>query len=178
MNTSKKNLLNDTEFKKAVSGVKPLNDDNRVNLKPPPKSPYYQQTKAEELILDEFFSDGQELELVSFEENLSFYHESISSRYFSQLKSGQIPIEDHLDLHGMTIEQARDDLSLFIQFCYHHDIRCAKIIHGKGYRKQHQYPILKNKVNQWLRQHPNVLAFHSALPKDGGTGAVYVLLKK
>ncbi|MBF0264442.1 MAG: Smr/MutS family protein [Gammaproteobacteria bacterium] len=167
------------EFKQAVAGVTPLKDDNRANLKKKPKPAKYQHyDETENELQQEYFSDGQEIELLGFEDTLSFCHDSISSRYFSDLKSGRIPIEEHLDLHGLTINQARHDLSLFIQFCFHHQIRCIKIIHGKGYRKNQSYPILKNKANSWLRQHPQILAFHSAIPKDGGTGAVYVLLAK
>ena len=56
-------------------------------------------------------------------------------------------------------------------------LRCAHIIHGKGYRSGERQPVLKRKVNYWLRLRPDVLAFCSATPRDGGTGAVYVLLR-
>jgi DNA-nicking Smr family endonuclease len=54
---------------------------------------------------------------------------------------------------------------------------CVRIIHGKGLRSRHKGPVIKTKVNTWLRQRDDILAFCSARPVDGGTGAIYVLLR-
>ena len=69
-------------------------------------------------------------------------------------------------------------LAAFLDRCGHRGARCVHIIHGKGHGSSNQGPVLKNKVNAWLRQREEVLAFCSAQPKDGGTGAVYVLLRR
>jgi DNA-nicking Smr family endonuclease len=66
----------------------------------------------------------------------------------------------------------------FLHDCGHYNIRCARIVHGKGHGSWQKQPILKVKLSRWLRQHDAVLAFCSARPTDGGTGAVYVLIKK
>jgi DNA-nicking Smr family endonuclease len=79
-------------------------------------------------------------------------------------------------MHGMTVEQAKSALSRFLTACQHNHCRYVLIIHGKGLSSKN--PILKNKLNNWLRQLDDVLAFSSATPKEGHTGALYVLLRR
>jgi DNA-nicking Smr family endonuclease len=81
-------------------------------------------------------------------------------------------------LHGLTTEAARDELTAFIRNARQHGHRCVRIIHGKGLRSPDKRSVLKAKTDRWLRQKNDVLAFCSARPVDGGTGAVYVLLKR
>jgi len=94
-----------------------------------------------------------------------------------KLRLGNNPIEHTLDLHGMTVDHARNALLRFLGECEAAGIRHVIIVHGKGFRSKDK-PVIKSMVNRWLRATKTVLAFHSAQPKDGGTGAVYVLLKK
>lgn len=108
---------------------------------------------------------------------LSFHQSGIPSKRFKELKQGTIRYDGRLDLHGLTLDLAGDTLFHFIEKHIQAEHRCVLIIHGKG-GKHGEAPILKNRVNLWLRQISDVLAFHSALPKDGGSGAVYVLLKR
>lgn len=93
------------------------------------------------------------------------------------LRSGEIVSEARLDLHGLNPDSARTSLCDFIEKQTLQGKRCVLIIHGKG-SKHGEAPVLKNHVNHWLQQLPQVLAFHSAIPRDGGTGALYVLLKR
>ncbi len=108
---------------------------------------------------------------------LSFCHSSLTRKRLLDLKQGKIPYTGRLDLHGLTPDTARDVLCEFIDRQYKADSRCVLIIHGKGGRFN-EAPILKNLVYHWLPQLPQILAFHSANPRDGGNGALYVLLKK
>ncbi len=94
------------------------------------------------------------------------------------MKQGKIAIQAELDLHGYTIDQARERLLAFIDLAVMRKYRCVRIIHGKGYRGQAKTPVLKSKTYCWLTQLPDILAFSSCQSKDGGTGAVYVLLKR
>jgi DNA-nicking Smr family endonuclease len=94
-----------------------------------------------------------------------------------RLRRGLYPIEDALDLHGLNQAAARDTLSEFLNVNRDAGRRCLKIVHGKGYRSGARGPILKIAVNAWLKRHPDVMAFTSARAIDGGTGAVYVLLR-
>jgi DNA-nicking Smr family endonuclease len=96
-----------------------------------------------------------------------------------KLKKGELAVQAYLDLHGFMAEEAKEKVSLFIRNSYSMGYRCIMIIHGRGL-KSHEGPVLKNYVINWLSSGPlsgYVLAFCSARPCDGGTGAVYVLLK-
>lgn len=117
-------------------------------------------------------------EQVTAEEPLAFIRPGLQPRYFRDLKNGHIPIEAELDMHGLSVDEARLRLQKFLPRCYEQNIRVVHIIHGKGQRGSSAKPTLKNKVNTWLRQFDSVIAFCSCMPRDGGNGAVYVLLKR
>ncbi|WP_428603219.1 Smr/MutS family protein [Sedimenticola sp.] len=111
-------------------------------------------------------------------EELSFIRPGVQNRLFQELRRGKIPPEDMLDLHGLRVVEARKALAEFLAHAIRHRLRVVQIIHGKGYRSEDRQPILKQKINQWLRQREEVLAFCSAPRFDGGTGAAYVLLSR
>jgi DNA-nicking Smr family endonuclease len=108
---------------------------------------------------------------------LSFQRAGVRTQVMRRLRRGLFPIEDELDLHGLTQTVARDYLAQFLSRNREAGRRCVRIIHGKGYRSGARGPILKIAVDSWLRRHLDVMAFTSARPIDGGTGAVYVLLR-
>jgi DNA-nicking Smr family endonuclease len=110
-------------------------------------------------------------------EFLSYARPGIQQRVMADLQRGAIEVGLEVDLHGLTVEVARRVLAEFLIECGHRRVRCARIIHGKGLRSSAQQPTLKQKVNYWLRLHEEVLAFCSAPRRDGGTGAVYCLLR-
>jgi DNA-nicking Smr family endonuclease len=108
---------------------------------------------------------------------LTFQRPGVRTQVVRRLRRGLIPIEDELDLHGLSQTAARDRLALFLASSRDCGLRCVRIIHGKGYRSGARGPVLKTAVDSWLRRHLDVMAFTSARPIDGGTGAVYVLLR-
>jgi DNA-nicking Smr family endonuclease len=108
---------------------------------------------------------------------LSFQRPGVRTQVLRRLRRGLFPIEDELDLHGLNQAAARDHLAEFIAANRRAGHRCVRIIHGKGYRSGARGPILKIAVNSWLRRLSDVMAFTSARAIDGGTGAVYVLLR-
>jgi len=110
-------------------------------------------------------------------EVLLFSRPGVQKRVLFSLQRGQIKPTLELDLHGLTTEYARGLLRAFLTDCAARRVRCAKIIHGKGRGSESRQPVLKCKVNYWLRLREDVLAFCSAPRYDGGTGAVYVLLR-
>jgi len=114
---------------------------------------------------------------VTGEGPLSFQRAGVRIQVVRRLRRGLYPIEDELDLHGLSQAAARDRLADFIARSRDAGHRCVRIIHGKGYRSGARGPILKAAVNLWLRRHSDVLAFVSARPIDGGSGALYVLLR-
>ena len=108
---------------------------------------------------------------------LSFHRAGVRVQVMRRLRRGLYPTEDELDLHGLTQTAARDSLADFIARSRDSGRRCVRIIHGKGYRSGARGPVLKTAVDLWLRRHTDVMAFTSARAIDGGTGAVYVLLR-
>ena len=107
---------------------------------------------------------------------LSYRRDALSPRAFQRLKRGQFSVQDELDLHGATALQAEGLLRRFLADAHAHDHGCVRVIHGKGQRSDSEAPVLKNLVDRMLRQRADVMAFHSAPPTQGGTGAVLVLL--
>jgi DNA-nicking Smr family endonuclease len=108
---------------------------------------------------------------------LTFQRGGVRDQVMRRLRRGLIPSEDELDLHGLNQTEARDQLADFIAHSRDAGLRCVRVVHGKGYRSGARGPILKTAVNLWLRRHLDVMAFTSAKVIDGGTGAVYVLLR-
>jgi len=111
---------------------------------------------------------------------LDFKRPGIQHGVYKKLRMGRYDIEARLDLHRMTVKQARDEVKQFIDEASKLGLRTLLILHGKGQRKveKENTAVLKGYVNQWLQQLEMVQAFHSAQPVHGGTGAVYVLLRK
>jgi DNA-nicking Smr family endonuclease len=111
---------------------------------------------------------------------LDFKRPGIQHGVYKKLRMGRYDIEARLDLHRMTVKQAREEVKQFIDEASKLGLRTLLILHGKGQRKveKENTAVLKGYVNHWLQQLEMVQAFHSAQPVHGGTGAVYVLLRK
>ena len=122
-------------------------------------------------------SDGR-VEPVRPSEFLDFALPDLPWRTRQQLKRGRIGWEEGLDLHGHTLEEARSELEAFLRDATALRRRCVLVVHGKAWGTTSDYPVIKSHVNAWLREWPSVLAFCSATTIVGGTGAVYVLLKR
>jgi DNA-nicking Smr family endonuclease len=114
---------------------------------------------------------------VSGDEALSFQRTGVRIQVMRRLRRGFYPIDDELDLHGLSQMAARGQLAEFIARSRDRGCRCVRIIHGKGNRSGTRGPVLKTAVNLWLRRLPDVMAFVSARAMDGGAGAMYVLLR-
>jgi DNA-nicking Smr family endonuclease len=161
-------------LKEALQDVRPLSHD-RVE-------PFRRRLPARPLQLDDGSHETEERDLYSDNEieatdELYFARPGIQDRVVRELRRGHLEIGLELDLHGLTVRHAREDLNRFLEECQRRDIRCIRIIHGKGYGSEDRQPVLKQKLNLWLRQREDVLAFTSATRRDGGTGAAYVLLR-
>ncbi len=173
----------DDLFRAAMSGVSPIStnreayhEDESAASKPRPKKlQHYEEDSFE---IHDPLSDELDVEEVEPEGTISFCESGIQKGVFRKLRSGQYRISDELDLHGTTIKQAKQILMYYLQETPQFESCCVRIIHGKGHRSGNKKPVLKTQVNHWLTEHERVLAFHSAKAKDGGTGAVYVLLKR
>jgi DNA-nicking Smr family endonuclease len=132
--------------------------------------------KDEKLQVSTVLLDPTELNFGS-EDYLYFKRAGLQNKRIKQLTRGNIRQSDYLDLHQMTVKQARLAVMNFLLQSCERGYICVRIIHGKG-RLDQSKAKLKNYVNYWLMQIPCVLAFSSAQSRDGGTGAVYVLLRR
>jgi DNA-nicking Smr family endonuclease len=111
-------------------------------------------------------------------EELLFMRTGLQQRVMKNLRRGLFVVGAELDLHGMTVPVARQAVAAFLLESKRQRTQCVRIIHGKGRGSRHRAPVLKQKVGRWLAQRDEVLAYCSARDYDGGTGAVYVLLKR
>lgn len=126
---------------------------------------------------DKNFLSGEYIEPVEPLAVIEFKRDGVQTGVFKSVKSGKYPIDARLDLHHMTIDQARAAVYQFIKDCMNYDIRFALVTHGKG-EGRGETAAIKSCVAHWLPQFPEVLAFHSAQRHHGWVGATYVLLKK
>ena len=163
-------------FLAKMGDVTPLKPNNKIKLKKKPKKPLQQSAQEIECCaIEDVFSSAEMVD--DCPDILNFSRSGLQHNVLKKLRQGKNPVEHTLDLHGLTIDQARRELLTFLSECEIAGLRHAIIVHGKGYGSKDK-PVIKPMVNRWLRQTENVLAFHTALPKDGGGGAVYILLKK
>jgi len=160
-------------FRETIGPVKPVESDRVLPEKSLPSPRLRRRPRVAEW--SDTYPAG--IPLLAIADVMSFAAPGIQKRVLKRLRAGGFGAEAELDLHGLTVDEAKRRLAGFLQSCLADGLRCLHLIHGKGYRSEGDYPILKNQINLWLRQHPDVLAFCTAKPSEGGTGAVYVLLR-
>ncbi len=165
-------------FRESLSGVQPLKQDR---ITPPAKRPapipHQSMSDARDVIANLLSGDHDHAEIETGEE-LLFVRPGLRPSVVRKLRRGQYAIQAELDLHGLRVPDAHTLLKQFLRECRSQDRRCVRVVHGKGLGSDGKIPVLKGKLNVWLRRHRDVLAFCSARPNDGGTGAVYVLLRR
>ena len=111
-------------------------------------------------------------------ENVVYGRPGVQQRVIRRLRRGDYMIQGAVDLHGHTVPEARTRLVDFLAEARRRQLRCVRIVHGKGLRSLGGRGVLKSRVVTWLAHRDDVLAFCSAPNHDGGTGAVYVLLRR
>ena len=163
-------------FREAMCDVQPLAHAPRVShrRKPKPKARFRRRDEAEVLIESLKFSEAQ-LD-VETGDSLNFRRPGVQDTVLRKLRRGQYRIESEIDLHGLTLREAKAELRVFLARAIARQLRCVRIVHGKGLGSGPRGPVLKHAVNGLLQRTDRVVAFCSARPVDGGTGAIYVLL--
>jgi DNA-nicking Smr family endonuclease len=171
-------------FRAAVHDVTPLaHSPAAAGMKPKARARVRKPAAATAQDLDEAMpllgepAHAAAADAVTADGALSFQRAGVRLQTMRRLRRGLYPIEDELDLHGLSQSAARQQLADFIERSRDAGCRCVRIVHGKGYRSGARGPVLKTAVNLWLRRHLDVMAFVSARAIDGGAGAMYVLLR-
>lgn len=181
---SEPELSDEDLFALATRGARPISTE----LPPPPRA--RRPAKPDALTLlkraravgddardDHDLSDTVALQQpIGPEAILQFKRSGVQDKQLRKLQDGQLPWRAAVDLHGCTLEQAREAIQQLLAEAARDGVQVAKIVHGKGH--VNGQALIKTAVNGWLRQLHPVLAFVSAPPRDGGTGAVLVLLRR
>ena len=157
-------------FRAAVGAVQPLVEQNRITPQPVPRKPLLHPSISP-LAIPDTLSDG-------CAENApdEFLSNGLSRMTLRKLRRGSWPIQDSLDLHGNNSDTARKLLQEFLHETTQRGLRCVLVIHGKGLNSRDGEAVLRKLARHWLTQHQQVLGYCDAQPKDGGSGAVMVLL--
>lgn len=164
-------------FREAIGEVRRLDPVDTPPEAPKPE-PRAHMLEADEAavpseLLDMAFDPG----LMEVGEELSYLRDGYPPKLLRQLKRGQFSVQDDIDLHQMNAAAATATIADFLAEARHNGLRCVRIVHGKGLRSKAAGPVLKVLTDRLLRRRDDVIAFASARPMQGGTGAVVVLLK-
>ena len=174
----------DSLFFRAMQGVAPVAGSGRQIQPPPPPAPASEPEDGDDAdarLMRQAVQGAIEFDLELSDEYMHGYVRGLDSKIFQQLKAGRLAVEGHLDLHGQNADQARDALMFFMRESYLAGRRVVLVVPGRGRNSPGGLSILRAEIQSWLTREPLrriVLAFCTAQPRDGGTGALYVLLRK
>lgn len=163
----------------ALADVIPLTPPNRAPVtRPRPHPVATQRLRDDQAVLRDTLSDNPAWEQgLENGDELQFLRNGLSAMHLKKLRRGHWKIQDHLDLHGLTVPEARLLMTEFLAHCIAAGLRCVRIVHGKGLSSPNREPVLKKKVAIWLAQRDEILAYCQAPRTEGGGGAVLVLLR-
>jgi len=175
----KKRAAQGNLFQAAVGKVQRMQLPQRASLQPAPPPPQPIQFERDEAAaLQEALSDEIDITtLLDTDAQLSYRRSGVGADVTQKLRRGHWSIQGQLDLHGFRSDEAREALAGFIRNAHQQGLRCIRIVHGKGLGSPGKTPVLKEKVQRWLVQKSEVIAFVQAPPAQGGAGALVVLLQ-
>ena len=167
-------------FVHAVGRVQALPHHGRADLATERPAPQPRQRELDEqAALREAMSDEVDVEsLLLTDDGLSFRRPGLNADVVTRLRRGQWSIQSQIDLHGLRRDEARDRLATFVREALQRGQRCVRVVHGKGHGSPGREPVLKAKVQRWLAQCGEVIAFTQATAPQGGAGALLVLLER
>ncbi|MFN0186848.1 MAG: Smr/MutS family protein [Aquabacterium sp.] len=167
-------------FAREVGPVRRLPDHGRARLHrdpPPPEARMRERDEAD--VMRQALSDEVDAEsLLLTDDGLSFRRPGLPPDVAVRLRRGQWALQDQIDLHGHTRDEAREALALFLRRARQRGLRCVRVVHGKGHGSPGREPVLKGRVQRWLAQWSDVVAFAQASGPQGGAGALIVLLER
>lgn len=176
----------ETSFREAMSGVIPLSKNEREriaglgkNIRPSHTPPNEEQEVMAHL--RDLVDGSIEMDITFSDEYIEGSISGVGRNIMKRLKKGEIPVQDYLDLHGLTQKDAETRVREFLVRSHGRGLQCVLIVHGRGLNSPDSIPVLKERLPVWLNRGPArkiVTAFASARTYDGGTGAIYVLLRR
>ena len=166
-------------FARAVGPVTPLRNPNLAQLPAlaPEPLPLQLWMDEEQALIESISDDFDVSTLLDTDDQLSYRRQGIGVEITRRLRAGHWSIQHQLDLHGLRTDEAREALGQFIREAHKRGLRCVRVVHGKGLGSPGKTPVLKGRVQRWLAQKNEVLAFVQARPAEGGAGALVVLLQ-
>lgn len=165
-------------FRDAIGSVRALKRDAEMPpmiARPQPQARQFELDEA--AVRDELLSHPFDPGSIELGDEILYLKPGQPTRLLKQLRRGLFSVRAEIDLHQMTVAVAREAINGFLAEAKAHDELCVRIVHGKGLRSASRGPVVKRMTEQLLRRRDDVLAFASALPVQGGTGAVLVLLR-
>ncbi len=168
-------------FKKEMEGVKPIQRKRVVDAPKKQELTDAQMARREAAVRDKSKDDNilseDYVDMVGPHDVLSFKRPGVQDGVYRKLRLGKYETEAVLDLHRKSVKEAREEVFDFVRTCLANSVRTVMILHGKGERSDPP-ALLKSYVNKWLPELDEVMAFHSAQLRHGGSGALYVMLRK
>lgn len=171
------NNNNSRSFADLMSSTKRLHTDK---ITPYRKKipPIAKQSQADELrVMEELLSFDDEISSFESGDELTFLRNGYPQKILKKLRRGDYAIQEELDLHGCFAEEAKQQVHGFINECAKYNISTVRIIHGKGLHSPDKKPVLKSLILGWLKKNQSIIAVCSTPSNDGGTGAIYALIK-
>ena len=173
-------------FREAMSDVIPLKDTQKRFVKPPDQDarPVHPPNAGDLEVmahLSDLISGTAEMDITFSDEYIEGCVRGFDRKLMQKLKQGFFPVQDHVDLHGCTRQEAQLRVTEFLLKSYRLGLRCVLVVHGRGLNSEDHIPVLKERLPVWLNRGPVkkiVLAFSTARAYDGGTGAIYVLIRR
>ncbi len=173
-------------FLEAMSNVRPLSTGKDTFARPPnpdirPAHPVKDDDLEALAHLSDLISGNAEMDITFSDEYIEGSVPGFSRKLMRRLKKGQFPIQDYIDLHGLKKQEAEIRIRDFLLKSQRLGLRCVLVVHGRGLNSENNIPVLKERLPIWLNRSPVkkiVLAFSTARTYDGGTGAIYILLRK
>ena len=173
-------------FLEAMRDVQPLTGNKITVFRTPnpgmrPSHPAPDDELEAMTRLSDLVAGTAEMDITFSDEYMEGSARGFSRKLMRKLRKGRFPIQDHIDLHGLTQQEAKMTVRDFLIRSHRLGLRCLLVVHGRGLNSENHIPVLKEQLPIWLSRGPVrkiVLAFSTAMPYDGGTGAVYILLRK
>jgi DNA-nicking Smr family endonuclease len=169
----------------AIEGARPLEDrSERIKPFPQPLSVARPELDPDLEAYDELralVTGEVPFDVADTDEFIEGHARGLDPRVVKRLRRGEFAVQGHVDLHGLLKDEAKSELEAFLSRARQQGKRCVLVVHGRGLHSKDQVPVLKEALKRWMhtaRFSRHVLGFSTALPHDGGLGAIYVLLKR